>query len=287
MVGGGQADGSDAAVGIQHHFFAGEMRRVHRKAVQHFGLGVIDLIKAAWADSIGLAAEGIQNEALAVQHLFHIAQHHAGFAVIHVLDDGGDGHALLSGFGQQGFNKVLGTRQHRLSRHQRHHHLPGHNTPPQQAVTQKAGALILIKRLVMAGARCRTHGQHGLVQHFVLQKAAFHRQHLVAVCRVDAGGKFSTPAGGKGGDDLVPIVVRRFHAPDVLHRAESAQQLFHGLFFLLQLCGVVHAQHRAAAAVLGTQFAIHNILPALDKARKNHYTTNRKGTATSGWPFWL
>ena len=241
MVGGGQADGSDAAVGIQHHFFAGEMRRVHRKAVQHFGLGVVDLIKAAWADGIGLAAEGIQNESLAVQHLFRFTQHHAGSAAVHILHDGGDGHTLLFCLGQQGFDKVLGTRQHRLSRHQHHHHLPGHNTAPQQAVTQKAGALILIKRLVMAGARCRTHSQHGLIQHFVLQKAAFHRQHLVAVCRVDAGGKFSTPAGGKGGDHLVPIVVRRFHAPDVLHRAESAQQLFHGLFFLFQLCGVVHA----------------------------------------------
>ena len=156
VVGGGQADGSDAAVGIQHHFFAGEMRRVHRKAVQHFGLGMIDLVKTAWAERIRLAAKLVQNEALAVQHLFHIAQHHAGFAVVHVLDDGGDGHTLLSGFGQQGFDKVPGTRQHRLSRHQHHHHLPGHNTAPQQAVTQKAGALILIERLVMAGARCRT-----------------------------------------------------------------------------------------------------------------------------------
>lgn len=146
------------------------MRRVHRKAVQHFGLGMIDLVKTARAERIRLAAKLVQNESLAVQHLFHIAQHHAGFAVVHVLDDGGDGHALLSGFGQQGFDKVLGTRQHRLSRHQHHHHLPGHNTPPQQAVTQKAGALILIERLVMAGARCRTHGQHGLIQHFVLQR---------------------------------------------------------------------------------------------------------------------
>ena len=46
-----------------------------------------------------------------------------------------------------------------VSRHQHHHHLPGHNTAPQQAVTQKAGALILIKRLVMAGARCRKIGR--------------------------------------------------------------------------------------------------------------------------------
>ena len=198
MVGGGQADGSDAAVGIQHYLFSGQLCGVHRKAVQYFGLGVVDLVKAAWADGIGLAAEGIQNEALAVQHLFRFTQHYAGPAAVHVLYDGGDGHALPSGFGQQCFDKVFGSRQHRLGRYQHHHHLPGHDAPPQQAVTQKAGALILIERLVMAGARRCAHSQHGLVQHFVLQKAAFHRQHLMAVCRVNAGSKFSTPASGKG-----------------------------------------------------------------------------------------
>ena len=56
MVGGGQTDGANAAVGIQHHLLAGQLRSLHRKVVQHFGLGVVDLIKAARADGIGLAA---------------------------------------------------------------------------------------------------------------------------------------------------------------------------------------------------------------------------------------
>ena len=78
-----------------------------------------------------------------------------------------------------------------------------------------------------------------LIQYLVLQKAAFHRQHLVAVCRVDAGGKFSTPAGGKGGNHLVAVMVRVFHAADGVHRAVFAQQFFHGGFLLLQLLGIV------------------------------------------------
>ena len=80
-----------------------------------------------------------------------------------------------------------------------------------------------------------THGQHGLIQHFVLQKAAFHRQHLVAVCRVDAGGQFSTPAGGKGGDHLVAVMIRVLHAPDGVHRAVFALYIMPHLYIWGQI----------------------------------------------------
>ena len=233
------------------------MRRFHSQTVQHLGLAVVDLVKAAGAEGIGLAAEGIQNITLAIQHLFGLSQHHAGLAGVHVLHHGGHGHAPLLGFCQQGAHKVPGTRQHRLGRHQYYHHLPGGHAPAQQAVAHKAGALVLIVGLVAAGNGRRTHGLHGLVQHFVLQQAAFHRQHLVTVRCVDAGGEFSTPAGGEGGDHLVAVMVRVLHAPDGVHRAVLAQQLFHGGFLLLQLFGIVQPQQRAAAAVLGSQLAIH------------------------------
>ena len=67
----------------------------------------------------------------------------------------------------------------RLGCHQYHHHLPGHHTAPQQAVAEQAGALVLIVRLVAAGAGRRPHRLHHGVQHFVLQQAAFHRQHFM------------------------------------------------------------------------------------------------------------
>ena len=257
VVGSRQADGADAAVGVQHHFFPGEMRRFHSQTVQHLGLAVVDLVKAAGAEGIGLAAEGIQNIPLAIQHLFRITQHDAGLAGVHVLHHGGHGHAPLLGFCQQGPHEVLGSGQHGLRSDQHHHHLPGGNAPAQQAVAHKPGALVLIVGLVAAGDGRRTHGLHGLVQHFVLQQAAFHRQHLVTVRCVDAGGEFSTPAGGKGGNHLVAVMVRVFHAADGVHRAVLAQQLFHGGFLLLQLFGIVQPQQRAAAAVLGSQLAIH------------------------------
>ena len=66
MVGGGQSDGADAAVGVQHHFVSGQLGGIYGKAVQHRRLHRVHLIKAAGAEGVGLAAEGIQNEALAV-----------------------------------------------------------------------------------------------------------------------------------------------------------------------------------------------------------------------------
>jgi len=221
---------------------------------------VVDLVKAAGAQRIGLAAEGIQNESLAIQYLFHIAQHYTGLAGVHILYDGGNGHALFFCLSQQSLDKVFCAGQHGLRRYQHYHHLPGHDAPAQQAVAYKASALIFVKGLVMAGVRRHTHCQHGFIQHFVLQKAAFHRQRLMAVCRVDAGGEFSTPAGGKGGDHLIAVVVRLLCAPDGVHRAVFAQQPAHILFFFLQLVCVLHAQHGAAAAVSCSQFAIHSFL---------------------------
>ena len=282
MVGGGQTDGADAAVGVQHYLFAGQLRGLHRKAVQHFGLGVVDLIKAARADGVGLAAKGVQNEPLAVQHFFRFAQHHAGLAAVHVLHHGGHSHTALRCFGQQRLDKVLCARQHRLRRHQHHHHLPGGYAPPQQTVAHKSGAFVLVVGLVEAGVGGSTHRLHRLVQHLVLQQTAFHRQHLVAVCRIDAGGQFSTPAGGKGGDHLIAVVVRLLHAPDGVHRAVFAHQSPHFFFLLFQLRGIVQPQQGAAAAVFGTQFAIHGsfFLYITDTLFSGYHRAGRIATAS-------
>ena len=78
LVGGCQADGADAAVGVQHGLCSGELSSLDGKAVEDSGLDGVHLIEAAGADGIGAAAERIQNKALAVQHLFVLAQHGAG-----------------------------------------------------------------------------------------------------------------------------------------------------------------------------------------------------------------
>ena len=167
---GGQTDGANAAVGIQHHLFAGQAGGFHSQTIQHLGLVMVDLVEAPGAQGIGLAAEGIQNETLAVERLFLFAQHHAGAAGVVVLHHGGHGDMALFGFGQQGADKVFCPGQNRLGCYQYHHHLPGHHAAPQQAVAEQAGAFVLVEGLVAAGVGGGADGQHHLVQYLVLQK---------------------------------------------------------------------------------------------------------------------
>ena len=151
-------------------------------------------------------------------------------------------------------------------------------------MAEQAGALVLIVGLVAAGVGGSPHRLHGLVQHFVLQQAAFHRQHLMAVCRVDAGGQLSAPAGGKGGDHLIAVVVRLLHAPDGVHRAVFAHKGPHFFFLLFQLRGIVQPQQWAAAAVFGTQFAIHGsfFLYIIDTLFSGYHRAGWIATASRG-----
>ena len=206
---------------------------------------------------VGLAAEFIQNEPLAVEHLFLLAQHDAGAAGVVVLHDGRHGDLPLFSLCQQGADKVLCAGQNGLGRDQHHHHLPGGGAPAQQAVAEQAGALVFPERLITAGrCRCADGFQHG-VQHLVFQQAALHRKHLMGPGGIDAGHEFSTLPGGKGRDHLIPIVVGSLHPPDGVHRAVSAQQGADFFLFLLQLVCIGQFQQRAAAAVLCTIFTVH------------------------------
>ena len=280
LIGGRQADGADAAVGVEDDFFAGEVGGIDGQPVEYGGLDGVHLIEAAGAEGVGLAAEGVEDEALAVEDFFVLAQNDAGAAGIVVLYDGGDGDVPLFGLGQQGFHEVLRAGQHGLGRDQHHHHLTGGDAPAEQAVAEQAGAFVLVEGLVAAGVGGGADGQHHLIQHFILQKAALHRQHLVGAGRVDAGGEFSTGGGGKGGNDLVAVVVGRFHPPDGGDRAVFAQQGADVGLFLFELCGVFGGQHRAAAAVFGAKFAIHyHIL--LKPDRRVHCLTDGSAFSSS------
>ena len=256
-VGGSQADGADAAVGIQHDLSAGQLGGLHGQTIEHRRLHRVHLIEAAGAERVGLAAEFIQNEPLAVEHLFLLAQHNAGAAGVVVLHDGRHGDLPLFSLCQQGADKVLCAGQNGLGRDQHHHHLPGGGAPAQQAVAEQAGALVFPERLIPAGrCRCADGFQHG-IQHLVFQQAALHRQHLMGPGGIDAGHEFSTLPGGKGRDHLIPIVVRRLHPPDGVHRAVSAQQGADFFLLLLQLVCIGQFQQRAAAAVLCAIFTSH------------------------------
>ena len=256
LAGGREADGANAAVGVQHGLFSGQAGGIHGQSVEHRRLHRVDLVEAAGAQGIGLAAESVQNEALAVQHFFGLAQHNAGLAGVVILHHGGHRDAARFGFFQEITDEVLGTGQNGLSRDQYHHHLPGGNGPTEQTVTEQAGAAVLVVGLVAAAIGRRPDSQQHLVQHFVFQQAALHGQHFVGAGRIDAGGELPARCRGKGGNDLVAVVVGDIHPPDGVHGAVFAQQGADGAFFLFELCGVVQPQKRAAAAVFGAQFAI-------------------------------
>lgn len=68
FVRGRQADGADAAVGVEDDFFAGEVGGIDGQPVEHGGLDGVHLIEAAGAEGVGLAAEGVKDEALAVEN---------------------------------------------------------------------------------------------------------------------------------------------------------------------------------------------------------------------------
>lgn len=59
-VGSGQANGPNAAVGIQHRLLARKMGCIHRQAIQNSGLDRVYLIKTAGADRIALTAQFIK-----------------------------------------------------------------------------------------------------------------------------------------------------------------------------------------------------------------------------------
>ena len=83
------------------------MGGIYGQPVEHGGLDGVHLIEAAGAEGVGLAAEGVEDEALAVEDFFVLAQNDAGAAGIVVLYDGGDGDAPLFGLGQQAFTKFF------------------------------------------------------------------------------------------------------------------------------------------------------------------------------------
>ena len=140
MLGRHQADGANAAVGVQHLLPAGKPRELHGLAVEHLCLHGVDLIEGLGGDAEPAPAQLVHDVAGAVEHLLPLPQHQGGALVVDVLQDGGDLRVELP----QLCHKVLFGGEHGGARHQHHHHLAGGKAPLYQHVAQKAPARVLV-----------------------------------------------------------------------------------------------------------------------------------------------
>jgi len=240
---GTQPDGADAAVGVHHRFPPCQVRQRQGLAVQHLGLGVVDLVKTAGGDGKPQPAQGIQNRTGTVKHLFPVAQHGAGSGRVDVMH-----HRYHPGRGlAQRPAEIAAARQFRARRDQGDQHLAVLGGT-QHHMAQQAGAPVLVVGGPPAGA-----GQHHLqraVEYLLLEQAVAAGQHPMGALGIQTANQLS-PAHGKAGDGLIAVVPGFGHAAHRRHRGKTAQQGLQPCLFLGQLLGIGHAQQRAAAAMAG------------------------------------
>ena len=74
LTGHGEADGTDAAVEVQHCLTAEELGKLGRLAVENFGLVGVDLVEGGHRQPEGQAAQGIHQEVLPPQGAVSVAQ---------------------------------------------------------------------------------------------------------------------------------------------------------------------------------------------------------------------
>ena len=257
---GDHADGADAAVGVQHPFPAGEGSRRDGAAVQHLGLGGVDLVKGAGRDAKAHAAQGIADKARAVQDLLPLAQQHTGAAVIHILYDGGDLGVLL----QESLNEILAGGEYRCGGDQHHHDLAGMHTAPHQYMTQKAGAGVLIVGGKAEGGQQPADGGDDGGGDFVLIEAALDIDDAVAALLVGAGNDGAAGAiPAEGGFHLIAVVAGIFGTQYGLYPAETGKVLLGDRLLIGKLLGVGEVQELAAAAafIIGTVEFFHGGSP--------------------------
>ena len=140
VLGRHQADGADAAVGVQHLLLAGELRELHGLAVEHLCLHGVDLVEGLGRDAEPAAAQLVHNVPRAVEDLLPLPQHQGGALVVDVLQNGGNLRVELP----QLCHKVLFGGEHRGARHQHHHHLARGEPPLYQHMAQEAPAGVLV-----------------------------------------------------------------------------------------------------------------------------------------------
>ena len=239
-----QADGANAAVGIDHCFLAGQGSELNGLGVQHFGLFRVDLVKAAGRNGELQPAQRIGNFAGAIQGTHIAAQLRAGAAGFAVLHHAGHPGGLFP----QGFHKIAAAGQVFLRGHQHHQHLTAGFTAAHQHMAQQTGAAIPFKSRPAAGAGGFQRSGNGLVNDGILQQAVRIRQHAVGARCINAACQSSTRPGGKGGDGLVTVLPRFCLPQHGGYRGKPPQQALFQLLLVLELVGVGLVQQRAAAA---------------------------------------
>ena len=238
------ADGADAAVGVQHRLRARQGGKVHRRLIEHLGLHGIDLVEGAGGDAEDVAAEGIFDGPRAIEHLLPVAQHHGGEAVVDVEHHGSN----LRVHFQQLFHKGLLGGEDGGDRHQHHQRFACGKAPAHQHVPQPAPAAALVKDLDLEIPQHVPDIHDDPVGGAVLEKAVVHRHHLVAVRLIDAGDDVFLLIQGEGGGDLVAVVGGVCHADNVLHAAERTQQGDDPALLAPELFGIGQALELAPAA---------------------------------------
>ena len=221
MGAGCDADGTDAAVGVQHGLRPGQPGKVHRCAVELLGLDGVDLIKRAGRDAEAVRAEDIFYIPVAVQHLFPRAQDDGAEAVVDVQHDGSDLRVLL----RERFDEGLLRREDGACRDQHDQRLARGKAAPHQHVPQPAGAAALV---IDPDPEIRQHPadrDEDRVRRPVLDQAVVHGDDRVAPRLIDPGDDLAVPVEREGGGHLVAVVGRLLHPEDRQHRAEAVQQL--------------------------------------------------------------
>ncbi len=264
-LGGHQADGARAAVGIDHRLRPREPGQADGLVVEHLGLRGVHLVERLRRDAEAETAQRIQNEPRAVEHALLLAEDHIGGPRVHVLHDGGDlGHAAHE-FAAEGLRRgeLVAVGDHRDQ------HLARLVAHPHHGVTHEAGAGVLIVGLHAPAGHDVADGQGDALGRFVLDGTGIGGNEAMAArcvhAREDvvagqpgiaalplAAGSPRFPLGGRiGRDDLVAVVEGLFHADNRQHRigrSKALEERGHALLLGRQLRLVGHIELTAAAA---------------------------------------
>lgn len=244
LPGHDQADGADAAVEIQHRLRPGEAGELQGLAVEHLGLGRVDLIKGGDGQPEGEAAQGVGQEVLPPQGAVGVPQNHVVVLLVHPQHDSG----------QVGLGPAQGA--HQLG-------LPGDAPAIDQQAAQAAAGPVSAHIHVphQAGEGALIVGGDGVLRHPLLHgppQAGGRLPLEQAVVHVDyvmAPGAVEADAGALGHRKLGLVAVavyllRPQDGGDVdLRPAQAAQGVLHPDALGLQLLGVVHVPELAAAAL--------------------------------------
>ena len=256
--GHGQGDGAHTAVEVQHQILFGDARQVDGSLVEALGLVVVHLVEGAGGQAELEAAEGILDEARAIERDEFIPQHGVALFGVDAEHQGGEAGDFF-----QTVNQLLCVGQLLPVCHQADENLAGHRAPADIDVAQQTP----VGNFVVGGDMELIYIIHYRILHHVRflgenqAAAVFH--HLVGA-RPEKSGVGSSLFAGHGVLGFVPIAKAGGGGEDghflQLLPGQSVQAGFHPLRFQPGLLLIVHVPEVAAAAELGHgAFPVHPV----------------------------